>query len=197
MNRAMNAPTGAAAGIANRWLRPYVTVGAMLLLVGAVFGFAVGTVVPADVLAGEAGDSGFLPSEITFTYLLGNNLVAVTVMLLGAVSVGTLTVFALLLNGFVVGFVVELALREATALEIVLLIAPHGVLEIPAILLVAAIGLRFGHRTYRYVRGREDRLLTGTEIKEAGLVYLVAVALIVVAAWIEANYTLAIAESMV
>lgn len=191
----MEARTGAAARIADRWLRPYVLVGGMLLVVGAVVGFAAGTVVPADVLAGQAGDSGFLPSEITFTYILGNNLVAVTVMLLGAVSVGTLTVFALLLNGFVVGFVVEFALRETTALEVVLLIAPHGVLEIPAILLVAAIGLRFGHRTYRYVRGREERLLTGREIKEAGLIYLVAVGLIVVAAWIEANYTLAIAES--
>lgn len=192
----MDLRTGTAAGIADRWLRPYVATGALLLVFGAVAGFAVGTVVPADVLTGPAGDSGFLPSEITFTYLLGNNLVAVTVMLLGAVSVGTLTVFALLLNGFVVGFVVELALRETSALEVVLLIAPHGVLEIPAILLVAAIGLRFGHRTYRYVRGREERLLTSREIKEAGVIYLVAVALIVVAAWIEANYTLAIAESL-
>jgi stage II sporulation protein M len=192
----MDVRTGTAAGIADRWLHPYVAVGALLLVVGALVGFAVGTFVPADVLTGAAGDSGFLPAEITFTYILGNNLVAVTVMLLGAVSVGTLTVFALLLNGFVVGFVVELALREASALEVVLLIAPHGVLEIPAILLVAAIGLRFGHRTYRYLRGREKRLLTSREIKEAGVLYLAAVVLIVVAAWIEANYTLAIAESL-
>ena len=125
-----------------------------------------------------------------------NNLIAITVALLGAVSIGLFSGFVLVLNGVVVGAVVQLALREVSALTVFLLIAPHGILEIPAILLVAAIGFRFGHRTYRYVRGRTDELVTRSDLREAGLIYAVAVVLIVVAAWIEAEVTLQIAQQI-
>lgn len=187
---------GSVGGIARRWLGTYVLVCAALLVVGGVVGYLAGTFVTPEMLSDQAADSPFFPSEITFQSILVNNVVAVSVMLLGAVSLGTLTVFAMLFNGFLVGLVVQLALREATLLEVLLLIVPHGVIEIPAMLIVGAIGLRFGHRTYRYVRGREADLLTGREIKEAALLYGVALVLIVVAAWIEAEYTIQIAESI-
>jgi len=152
--------------------------------------------VPASFLQGEAGGSPFFPDEITFVTILVNNLVAITVALLGAVSIGLFSGFVLVLNGVIVGAVVQIALREVSALTVFMLIAPHGIIEIPAILLVAAIGFRFGHRTYRYVRGQSGELVTGRDIKEAAILYGVAVVMIVVAAWIEAEVTLELARQI-
>jgi len=143
-------------GITERWIRGYVPAAAALLAVSIALGYLLGTQVPAELLQGEAGGSPFFPGEITFQTIAINNLIAITVTLLGAVSIGLVSGFVLVLNGVVVGAVVQIALREVSGLTVFLLIAPHGIVEIPAILLVAAIGFRFGHRTYMYVRGRTD-----------------------------------------
>jgi stage II sporulation protein M len=183
-------------GITERWIRGYVPAAAALLAVSIALGYLLGTQVPAELLQGEAGGSPFFPGEITFQTIAINNLIAITVTLLGAVSIGLVSGFVLVLNGVVVGAVVQIALREVSGLTVFLLIAPHGIVEIPAILLVAAIGFRFGHRTYMYVRGRTDELVTGREIREAGIIYGVAVVMIAVAAWIEAEVTLRLAQQV-
>jgi len=183
-----------ARGIARRWVRGYVPAAAALFAGSIVVGFLFGSLVPTELLQGEAGGSPFLPDEITFVSILVNNLLAITVALLGAVSIGLFSGFVLVLNGVVVGAVVQIALREVSALTVFVLIAPHGIIEIPAILLVAAIGFRFGHRTYRYIRGRSEELVTGRDVREAAVLYAVAVVMIVVAAWIEAEVTLELAQ---
>jgi len=185
-----------ARAVASRWVRGYVPAAAVLFGASIAVGFLLGTQVPASFLQGEAGGSPFFPDEITFVTILVNNLVAITVALLGAVSIGLFSGFVLVLNGVIVGAVVQIALREVSALTVFMLIAPHGIIEIPAILLVAAIGFRFGHRTYRYVRGQSGELVTGRDIKEAAILYGVAVVMIVVAAWIEAEVTLELARQI-
>jgi len=188
-------PTHARA-IAGRWLRGYVPAATALFAVSIAIGFLLGTQVPAELLQSEAGGSPFFPDEITFGTILVNNLIAITVTLLGVVSIGLFSGFVLVLNGIVVGAVVQIAMGEVSALTVFVLIAPHGIVEIPAILLVAAIGFRFGHRTYLYIRGRADELVTSQEIREAAVLYAVAVVMIVVAAWIEAEVTLRLAEQV-
>lgn len=183
-------------GLVRRWLRGYFLAGALLFTVSALVGFLLGTQVPTEWLQGEAGTSPFVPMELTFVAILRNNLLAITVTLFGAVSLGLLSAAVLVVNGLILGAVVQIALRVTSALTVFVLVAPHGIIEIPAILIVAAIGLRFGHRTIRYVRGREEELVTWREIREAGILYAVAVLLIVVAAWIEAEVTLRLAEQI-
>ena len=173
----------------------YARTVARLLAASVVLGFLLGTQLPAEFFQ-SAGGGAFFPGEITFTTILVNNLIAITVALLGAVSIGLFSGFVLLLNGVLIGAVVELALREASALTVFMLIAPHGIVELPAILIVAAVGFRFGHRTYRYIRGRSNELLTGRDIREAGLLYGAAVVMIAVAAWIEAEVTLELAQQV-
>ncbi|WP_226021619.1 stage II sporulation protein M [Halomicrobium salinisoli] len=184
----------AARGIARRWLRGYVLAAFATLLLGVVIGYALGAQVPAGWLQQGTGSSAFVPDRITFGTLLSNNLLAITFISLGAASAGALTAFALLLNGVLIGAVVQIALRETDLLTVLALIAPHGIVEIPALLIVSAIGYRFGHRTIRYVRGLEEVLFTRRDLKEAGVLYAVAALMIVVAAWIEAEVTLAVAE---
>ncbi|WP_254280152.1 stage II sporulation protein M [Haloarcula marina] len=185
-----------AAGVFRRWIALYVPVAALVLGASALAGFALGSAVPLESFptAPASESDAFFPMELTTTAIAANNLVAMLVMLLGAVSVGIVTVFGLVLNGLVIGAVVGLAVQQVDPLVVAALLVPHGVIEIPALLVVAAIGLRFGRLTVRYLRGLEDELLTERDLREAGWLVAIAAVMILVAAYIEATVTLEIAE---
>lgn len=180
----------------HRWLALYVPVAALVLGVSTVVGFFLGSFVPVESLPapGETGSNPFFPAELTTYSIAVNNLVALGIMLLGAVSLGIATVFSLALNGLLIGAVVGIAVQQASPVAVFALIAPHGVIEIPALLIVAAIGLRFGRLTVRYLRGKETVLVTERDLREAGWLLVVAIVLILIAAYVEANVTIGVAE---
>ncbi|MFC7077460.1 stage II sporulation protein M [Haloarcula halophila] len=192
----MYGPQSSPGEIARRWLALYVPAAALILGGSTLLGLVLGNAIPLDALpaGGGAGSTPFLPSEITTVSIAVNNLTAVFVMLLGAVSIGIVTILGLVLNGLLIGVVVGLAGQELSPIVILALLLPHGIIEIPALLVVAAIGLRFGRLTVRYIRGTEAELLTERDLREAGWLVAVSCLLIVVAAYIEANVTFAIAE---
>lgn len=177
-----------------RWLRLYTPAAALVLAASTAVGFLLGSAVPVEALAApESGSNGVFP-PLTTVDLAVNNLIAMVVLLFGAVSLGLVTVLGLVLNGLVIGAVIGIALQQTTPLVVVALILPHGVLEIPALLIASAVGLRFARLTVRYIRGLEDELLTRRDLREAGWLVAAAALLIVVAAYIEANVTLELAE---
>ncbi|WP_424003404.1 stage II sporulation protein M [Haloarcula salina] len=185
-----------AAHLYRRWIARYVPVAALLLLASGLVGFVLGSQVPASWLEapGTAGQSAFTPPELTTVSLAVHNLGALFVMFLGAVSLGTATVLSLVLNGLVIGAVIAIALKQVSPVVVAALIVPHGLVEIPALLLVAAVGLRFGWLSIQYLRGRTDAFVTTRDLREAGWLLALAVVLIVVAAFVEANLTLEIAD---
>jgi len=190
----MGARQSAARAIYRRWLRLYVPVAALVLGVSTVAGFLLGSAVPVDSLpAVEGGGTGPFPA-LTTVDLAVNNLVAMVALSLGAVSLGLVTVLGLVLNGLLIGAVVGIAVQQVDPLVVGMLIAPHGILEIPALLVASAVGLRFARLTVRYIRGLEERLVTRRDLREAGWLLAVSALLIVVAAYIEANLTLELAE---
>jgi len=178
-----------------RWLRLYVPVAALVFALSTLVGLALGSAVPVESLPtpDTTGSSDIFP-PLTTVDIAVNNLVAMGVLLFGAVSIGLVTLFGLVLNGLLVGAVVGIAVQQLSPLVVLALLVPHGVLEIPALLVVAAVGLRFARLTIRYVRGLEDDLVTEQDIREAGWLVAASAVLIVVAAYIEANITLAVAE---
>ncbi|MBX0321700.1 stage II sporulation protein M [Halomicroarcula sp. F13] len=185
-----------ARAVCRRWLVLYVPIAALLLGVSTAVGFLLGSAVPIESLptAAESGSNPFFPDELTTYAIAVNNLVAMFVLLLGAVSLGIVTVAGLVLNGLLIGAVVGIAVQQVDPIVVVALILPHGVVEIPALLVVAAVGLRFARLTVRYLRGLEDELVTERDLREAGWLVAVAVVMILVAAYVEATLTLEIAE---
>lgn len=179
-----------------RWLLYYVPVAALILSLSVLVGYALGSQIPAEWLQnpGTTGENPFMPAELTTISLTVNNLGALLVMALGAVSLGTMTVLSLVLNGLLIGVVVAVALNQVSPVVVAALIVPHGIIEIPALLIVAAVGLRFGWQTIQYIRGRTGELVTGQDIREAGWLLATAAVLIVIAAYIEANLTIEIAS---
>jgi len=180
--------------IYRRWLRLYALAAALLLGVSTVVGFLLGSAVPVDALpTAEGSGAGPFPA-LTTVDLAVNNLVAMVALSLGAVSLGLTTILGLVLNGLLIGAVVGIAVQQADPLVVAMLIVPHGVLEIPALLAASAVGLRFAWLTVRYIRGLEAALVTRRDLREAGVLLACSALLIVVAAYIEANVTLELAE---
>jgi len=191
----MRSRLAAARAVTRRWLALYVPLAAAILGASALVGFALGSAVPVDALATPTGaESGSIFPPLTTVGLAINNLTAMLVMLLGAVSLGLMTVLALVINGLLIGAIVGIAVQRIAPVVILALIVPHGVLEIPALLIASAVGLRFARLTVRYIRGLEEELVTRRDLREAGWLVAVSAVLIIVAAYIEANLTIEIAE---
>lgn len=130
-----------------------------------------------------------VPLEPTFGAIAMNNLWVMVTTLTGVVVFGVSTFVVLALNGLVGGVVLASGLVRLGPVGTFILIAPHGVLELPAFLAVAAVGFGVPHKTVRNGLSR-DGLLSALRL------VLVALVLIVIAAWIEAYVTGGIAESV-
>jgi stage II sporulation protein M len=183
-----------------RWLGGYLLVAVVLFFVAAAAGWELLSAFSVEQLQalgeefGPAGGTDFLPKLTTMTIFLNNARVAF-IAALGAVTGGITSVFVLLLNGFIVGAVVN-AGAKATSLPMVLaLIVPHGVLELPAFWVVSAVSFRVTHRFGRYAWGADERPLTRQEVFEAVVIFVAMVAVLLVAAAIEVHVTPAIGET--
>jgi len=97
-------------------------------------------------------------------------------------------------NGYVLGLVLHASLQSKGLSVFFLAIGPHGVFELPAILLGTSIGLMLGARAIKQMLGREERAL-GREVAR-GLRFFVTVIvpMLLLAALIEAFVTSALAS---
>ena len=117
--------------------------------------------------------------------------------MLGAFLLGSITLVNLFANGFIFSTMIYLALQKGLSLnEIIALTLPHGIFEIPAIIIAGAAGFKIPYEIIRYLAGKKETMLTREDIKEYLSLALISIILIIIATWIEANVTLRIAESM-
>lgn len=89
------------------------------------------------------------PAELQLAYFvlifLNNSLKALLFIFAGGFF-WVFPVYSMLLNGMIMGYLFEITVAQGESLThmIVMGILPHGILELPAILLAAAYGMRFG-----------------------------------------------------
>jgi len=120
-----------------------------------------------------------------FLFILANNLIATSLTLLLGVAFGILPVVAVGFNGFLVGVLCREVARGVGYVQTALHVLPHGVFEIPALLLAAAYGLWIGVAALQRVRGHGGLDIRG-QLKHALRRYAaVVVPLLVIAAVIE------------
>ncbi len=124
------------------------------------------------------------------THFAVNNLGVTLFMLAGVVLLGVTSVVGLLSNGMQLGGLVGSAVGGgADPLTVVLFLLPHGVVELPALWLAGAVGLAAPWRFVLYVTERRDYILTLEELLDMVQVAVLSMALIVVAAVLEAYLT--------
>ncbi len=139
-------------------LLPYMAASTIVFLIGVAGGLIALAAIPQASAAVEESVAefvelarGFSPLGI-FVFIVLNNAVKAAVMMSLGIAFGVIPVLFLVSNGIVLAVVAALiAEREGVAVAIVGLL-PHGILELPAVLLAAAAGLRLGAAALERVR---------------------------------------------
>jgi stage II sporulation protein M len=193
------------------WAGRWWTLTAFLLFAaGVASGWLVSQTEPDLVLAqirpvverigglGEQVTRSQSPLERTWI-IYRNNAQAVSAMMLGGLILGLLPMLGMFGNGFIVGVVVGLSGRlapaGADAWQMFLALAPHGVVELPAIWLGAAWAMKLGLGWLTpAAAGRRWDTFVQTA-REAVVVLGVSMVLLLVSAVVEANLTLTLVRA--
>ncbi len=94
--------------------------------------------------------------SLNFTTILENNLRVTLLLLLGTFLFGTTTVLNLIYNGLYTALIIRNSfLNGINLLSIVLLVLPHGIFEIPAIIIAGAAGFKIPYEIVRYLAGKK------------------------------------------
>jgi stage II sporulation protein M len=173
----------------------YLTSLTLALFVGSVcVGFFASTGSPAlgegvvrlfreTIASGIAND----PSWLICLKIFLNNLQANLLIFLGGVTLGMLTAGVLVVNGLVIGVVVEVVRRREGPLFIVASLLPHGIIEIPAFVLSGVLGFCLAQGMWGEVTAGGDAAAVAKGLGRRFI--LVVLPLIAIAAVVEAFIT--------
>lgn len=169
-----------------------VAVAAALFALGGVAGWRVTAPFEFVVVRTEpvAATFGSFPVDVFVALAVNNWSVAATTSFAG-LAAGVPTVAALLFNGVVVGAVAGLGYDP---LLLTALVAPHGVVEFPALAVSGALGLHLGGEGWRFARGRRSADELAAVLRRAFRVLVGLAPVFVVAAFVEAFLTPGIAS---
>ena len=162
-----------------------------------ILSFLLGSLSSIRILGNSICERTFQLNPVNFMWILKTNLTAILQLLAGSVLFGLSTFLSLCLNGLYTGYAVTFTLENRLSYnEIMILTLPHGILEIPAMIIAGAAGFKIPYEITKYLAGKKENVLTKQDIKEYLTLASISIILIVIAAWIEANITLRIAESI-
>ena len=148
-----------------------------LLLIGVGFGIIANG--PGNPVPSRAIDS----QSAIFFFL--RNVSVAGILYVGGITFGLLSTVTLLFNGFVIGF----SINQARIWYSLTLIAPHGIIELPAFILAGAAGLQFPVEVIAYFLGNQEALVSRGALRHSGVRFGLAVLMLAVAAIIEATIT--------
>ena len=135
------------------------------------------------------------PFKLLALIFLNNSLKSMIAMLTGFFF-GIFPVLFIFLNGFFIGVVVFVKSQEIGLTGVMMLLLPHGIFEIPAVLMASSYGLWLGRVFYDKVRGRDVSIGSAyTYALKKFLTRIVPVLLL--AAFIETFITPLVASSFV
>jgi stage II sporulation protein M len=172
--------------------RRYLIIAAIIFFSSILLGFF--TPIEIDlasftVLGDIADELESFSSPGVFIYILFNNLSAFVTAFILAPFFCIFPLFSLLINGFVIGAVSALVMEQESVLFLIAGFLPHGIFEIPALLIALAASLRFGFNTLRGLFRKSYRNTIKPGFIENVKLLGIAAALLVPAALIETYIT--------
>ncbi|CAB3288034.1 conserved membrane protein of unknown function [Methanocaldococcus lauensis] len=130
----------------------------------------------------------FTPAPLTI--ILTNNLKVIFLMLAGSITFGLSTFINLIFNGFNLGLLISNAYNSGMPIKLILaLILPHGIFEIPAMLISALAGFKIPYEITLYLLDKKEKPITEEDIKEFLKLALISIILIIIAAFVEVYIT--------
>lgn len=173
-------------------LKPYVTASALLIGTGIAFGIVSAVYAPGIVTEFRESFVEFarvfrgLPKPYLALAIFLNNAVKVLVVIIVGTLWGILPVVFLVANGFAIGIVLYSSIQSQGAFPTLLMILPHGLFEIPAILLGTSAGLMLGLLVTKRLFGKGGRVITKEMGRALKFFLVVIIPLLLLAASIEA-----------
>jgi len=128
--------------------------------------------------------------NFNFPSILSNNLKVIFLMLAGAITFGLSTFINLLFNGFNVGMLIGSIFQTNEPLKVIAgFILPHGIFEIPAMLISAVAGFKIPYEVTLYLLDKKEKPITEEDIKVFLKLAMISIILIIIAAFIEVYIT--------
>ncbi|HDR4557480.1 hypothetical protein CN917_26030 [Bacillus thuringiensis] len=157
---------------------------AALIYFGTVlFGVFSYFIVPYDL-----GEMGINTKTNWLEYFIHNGTINL-IIIFSFLSLGLITVGSLLLNGIVMGYMFGHAIQTNAVMKFLLLLAPHGIIEIPTAWLASAVSFFIISYTIKKIKNKEKidfKFLIFTILKYT----IITEILILIAGIIEENITL-------
>jgi stage II sporulation protein M len=182
-------------------MRAFIGIVVALFLLSAAIGYMVPAASPeatSALLSGLQDKAESLSGQSPPAMMLGifaNNAVGSLMALLLGLIAGLFPLFFVASNGMVIGIMLEIVVEKLGAAGGATVFAagilPHGVLELPAVLISTAIGLKLGYAALRTLLKGDGRV--AAELKDGLLIFLFwLVPILFLAAFIETFVTGAI-----
>lgn len=176
--------------------RTYIGLSAALLIGSGILGLCVAlTVDPSS--GGAAIESAQVSSAQTtdaqsspgvFHFIVRNGTV-ISLIAAGAVLFASTTIFGLLFNGYLLGYQIGAAATSNHILYVGAAIVPHGLFEIPAILLAGAAGFLIPGEIIKYLLGRRETPVARRDFRQTVFLTALSVLCVIAAAIVEAVVT--------
>ena len=101
---------------------------------------------------------GSLPPAVLFVVIFLNNAIKSFLAIVLGIAIAIPPLIFLCFNGFIIGAVVSVLQSRISNVLIIASLAPHGIIEIPAIVLAAALGLKVGFESIRFLINRRSNI---------------------------------------
>ena len=126
-------------------------------------------------------------------FFFKHNLKVAFLLWSGAVTLGITTLVNLFSNGFILGSAVRTTLTQIGVFRTLLLVLPHGIFEIPGLIIAGSAGFKIPYELLKFALGKKKEMITEGDAKEFFKLVGVSIALIFIAAIIESKITLKLA----
>lgn len=135
-----------------------------------------------------------MDGQSLFIKILSNNALVWGLLVVGGILFAIPTILNILFNGLLFGITLSIGF-EVGPIPLALLILPHGIVEIPALLIATTAGLKIPWEFTRYIRGKKSHILFRQDVKDTLFLGLVSAICILIAAVIESTITIWLVES--
>jgi stage II sporulation protein M len=179
----------------HRQLRPYVAISVGLFIGAALVGAIATFYIPRVSRYFNQDVAEFvklfraLPKPQLAAAIFLNNAIKSLLVMAGGVVFGLFPVIFLLANGAALGIVLSASVRSRGLLPALLAILPHGIFELPAILLASSMGLLLGGFAIKRLFRRANISLRNELVLAMSFFTRIVLPLLVVAAVVEAFLT--------
>jgi len=136
-------------------------------LIGIVIGIIINPLLRIFIQSGYTQDSSYYGVNINsfdnyklFVDIVKNNMISNCILISGFLSFGAQTFINLILNGILFGFYIYFATTYGDVWELFILVMPHSIFEIPAIIIAGAAGFKIPYEIIRYLMGKKEQVLT-------------------------------------